>query len=181
MRPLSTRVSGFTLIELMIVVVIIGVLGSVAMPILSVNVRRAKSSEAVGNIKTLFQGAVTYYATERYGQGLGGGSGSRCIVAPAGPFPATPTNTKQLYVFSSNPSFSALGFSYIADPVFYSYQIVSVGACNGGPNNTDVYTFQARGDLDGDGTTSLFELAVGSDGNNELARAAGLYIVRELE
>lgn len=64
------RKSGFSLVELMIVIVIIGVLAAVAVPIYSSNVMRAKMSEAdasLGSIRTqlrVFYGENGEYPTE---------------------------------------------------------------------------------------------------------------------
>jgi prepilin-type N-terminal cleavage/methylation domain-containing protein len=55
MKHLRTNNSGFSLVELMIVIVIIGVLAAVAVPIYNNNVRKAKMSEAdaaLGSIRT---------------------------------------------------------------------------------------------------------------------------------
>jgi hypothetical protein len=43
-----------------------------------------------------------------------------------------------------------------------------------------LYTFYAFGDLDGDGVQSTFELAAGSNADNEPYHS-GFYIVNELE
>ena len=53
---------GFTLIELMIVVAIIGVLSAVAIPAFLKFIRKSKTSEASTNIKAIGDGAVSYYS-----------------------------------------------------------------------------------------------------------------------
>ena len=57
--PLNT--SGFTLIELMITVGILGILAAVAGPNLTKYTRRAKTSEAIVNLKRLFDGSNNYF------------------------------------------------------------------------------------------------------------------------
>ena len=52
---------GFTLIELMVVVAIIGILAAVAIPAFMKNARKAKTAEAVTNVKKLYDGARSYY------------------------------------------------------------------------------------------------------------------------
>jgi len=54
---------GFTLIELMIVVAIIGILAAVAIPAFVNYMKRAKTSEATLNLKNIVEGAVSYYDT----------------------------------------------------------------------------------------------------------------------
>ena len=56
--------SGFTLIELMVVVVIVGLLAAVAIPAFNRAVRRSKTSEAVVNLRRMFDGAVTSYQAD---------------------------------------------------------------------------------------------------------------------
>src|SRR5262249_2889290 len=60
----SRRWAGFTLIELMIVVAIIGVLASVAIPAFVNYIRKAKSSEAMMNLGRMYNGTMAYYQTE---------------------------------------------------------------------------------------------------------------------
>ncbi len=57
---------GFTLIELMVVVAIIGVLAALAVPSVSAYIRDAKKTEGVEHLKSLSDGAVSYYNTEHF-------------------------------------------------------------------------------------------------------------------
>ena len=49
---------GFTLIEMMIVVAIMGLLAAIAIPAFTKYIRRSKTSEAVMNLRKLFDGSV---------------------------------------------------------------------------------------------------------------------------
>jgi prepilin-type N-terminal cleavage/methylation domain-containing protein len=53
---------GFTLVELMIVVVIVAILAAVAMPIYSKYVRKSRTSEAVSNLGTIAMFEETYFS-----------------------------------------------------------------------------------------------------------------------
>jgi len=62
MRKFFKNQKGFTLVELMIVIVIVGILAAVAVPIYTGNVKKAKQSEcdaALGTIRTALR---VYYA-----------------------------------------------------------------------------------------------------------------------
>lgn len=61
MKPYNTQ-TGFSLVELMIVIVIIGVLAGIAVPIYQKNLEYAKRSEAVAALGTPREHLRVYYA-----------------------------------------------------------------------------------------------------------------------
>ena len=143
----SRHQAGFSLIELMIVVVIIGILAAVAIPAFVGHMRKAKTSEAMLQLNKVGKNAKSQYSvTTRFPQGtaavLPGADGTACA-APGGRFAAMGS------AWSADPVWEELGFQ-IDDPSLFSYHYASATPTTG--------QALAVGDLDCDGTTIAYTL-----------------------
>ena len=141
---------GFTLVELMIVVAIIGVLVAIAVPSFMDYVKRSKKSEAVLQLNKIGKAAKRVYSeTSSYVASFGdqlpkhtgvggccGGPDNRCPPVPAS--------------FAADPVWNKLDFQ-IDEPSLFYYDYSS--------SASNTFVAMATGDLDCDGTEISFVLA----------------------
>ncbi|MDX2018672.1 MAG: prepilin-type N-terminal cleavage/methylation domain-containing protein [Deltaproteobacteria bacterium] len=147
--------SGFTLVELMIVVAIIGILAAVAIPAFSKYIKKSRTAEATQTLNKLWQGSVAYYEADHNDTATG------AILIKQFPASATPEAAKcctqtgmkcpgAAAIYNTDNSWAALNFS-LADGHYYRPLYSGAGA-----NTSSTFTAEAEGDLDCDGTLAQF-------------------------
>jgi prepilin-type N-terminal cleavage/methylation domain-containing protein len=133
---------GFTLIEMMVVVAIVGVLAAVAIPTFQKYVKKSKSPEAKLNVERMYYGGKAYYeATQNF------------VLRASSLVPATRAcagaGLPQRHAASAwvdSPTWEALSFE-MNDPFFLQYDYI------GTPTSMQAI---GRGDLDCDTVLSTF-------------------------
>jgi prepilin-type N-terminal cleavage/methylation domain-containing protein len=169
---------GFTLVELMVTVSIVGTLAAVAIPAFFRLTHSAKTTEAVDRLAYLYRQSTAYWAGERVGRPGAVALSPRQFPGPAPltPFPVPSGHRVQDAPGAWNQeTWQALNFS-MTKPHYYSYEYRAEGT------NLDAkFTARALGDLDGDVTFSTFERAGRVNENLEVEGTSGLWMSNETE
>lgn len=161
---------GFTLIELMIVVAIVGILATLGAYSVRKYVTNAKTTEARNSLGRVAQDAAIAYERE----GMAGtvlaarttsGLSHHLCGAASVSVPATQSSiqgrkyqskpTEWNVDSAGNSGFACLKFS-LDQPQYYMYSYSMTGS---GSNPGDSFTAAAQGDLNGDGVLSLFQIS----------------------
>ena len=153
MIKFNTRKGGFTLIELMIVVAIIGILAAIAIPNFLRFQLKAKSSEGKTNLAAIRTAEQSYYS--EFG-----------VFVSANASPANPpqnVKTDFVNVDGTNQGFDRLGWSPEGQ-VYFNYGVAT--AANG-------YTASAGADIDADNTYQLWGYKKLNAGANVTAKTLG--------
>lgn len=125
------RRQGFTIIELMLVVAIIGTISAIAIPSFLRYQLRAKRSEAYANLAAVAKAEDSYFASNgRYADS-------------AGSWPGGLSANKRAWTPASDAAFAVIGFRPEGS-VYFDYDANSSCGC------TNCFTATAYGNVDGD-------------------------------
>jgi len=141
-----TQGSGFTLVEVLIVVALIGVLSTVAVPGYLSYQARSRRAEAFMNLQAVARSQVSYFAAKGFYHGTG------LSYPDPTPYGGLGAN-KMTWDAASNTAFAELGWQP-EGRVLYSYETNTPSVAGSGCTCNECFTATAFGDVDGNGLVS---------------------------
>jgi prepilin-type N-terminal cleavage/methylation domain-containing protein len=169
---------GFTLVELMIVVAIIGLLSAIAIPSFGRYIKRARTAEVPEYMHKIIGGATVYYEADH--------ADSATVLLPR-QFPDTTTKEKDCCLYPTlrcdpgapqyqRVEWRALGFT-ITTQHYFRPDLYSAGT-----DQAATFTIEVYGDLDCDGIWSTYSRAGAIDATDgTVASSGGTAIFNDLE
>jgi type IV pilus assembly protein PilA len=165
---------GFTLVELMIVVAIVGVLAVLAVYGVRKYISNAKTAEAKNSLGQMGKDAVTAFEGEHMKSAILAGGTNIAITRKICPsaansvpaalasvkgakYQSTKVDWSPLADVQQNNGFPCLKFEMTA-PQYYVYNYVSDSVAGNDASQGTNFTATAQGDLNGDGNPSTFTL-----------------------
>ena len=164
------QAKGFSLLELMLVVGMIGVIATIAIPIFQTHQMRSKRSEAYSNLAAIARTQKAFFA--EYSTYVG-------VASQPGPGGGSLSPAKRDWTAANTTAFGTLGWKPEGN-VFYDYDSNSSALGVNGCSCQGCFTSAAYSDLDGDNSVSAF-MFIHPDANGNWCQSTALALADPLQ